>query len=109
MYFSLSNEPIAAGETKTVTLTLVKTMNENNTGRINNRAEIVEDYNDLGIKDVNSTPGNQEEGENDIGSADAILSVRTGGVVYVSVVIVLIVILSAIGIIIYRKNKKGKM
>ena len=105
----LSNEPIAAGETKTVTLTLVKTMNENNTGRINNRAEIVEDYNDLGIKDVNSTPGNQEEGENDIGSADAILSVRTGGVVYVSVVIVLIVILSAIGIIIYRKNKKGKM
>ena len=105
----LSNEPIAAGETKTVTLTLVKTMNENNTGRINNRAEIVEDYNDLGIKDVNSTPGNQEAGENDIGSADAILSVRTGGVVYVSVVIVLIVILSAIGIIIYRKNKKGKM
>ena len=105
----LSNEPIAAGETKTVTLTLVKTMNENNTGRINNRAEIVEDYNDLGIKDVNSTPGNQEAGENDIGSADVILSVRTGGVVYVSVVIVLIVILSAIGIIIYRKNKKGKM
>ena len=56
----LSNEPIVAGETKTVTLTLVKSMTEDNTGRINNRAEIAEDYNDLGLTDINSTPGNQE-------------------------------------------------
>ena len=105
----LSNEPIAPGETKTVTLTLVKTMTENNLGRINNRAEIAEDYNDLGLTDVNSIPGNQESGENDMGSADVILSIRTGGIVYVGIAIVAIIILSIIGIIIYRKNKKGKI
>ena len=106
---ALSNEPIAPGEAKTVTLTLVKTMTENNLGRINNRAEIAEDYNDLGLADVNSTPENQESGENDMGSADVILSLRTGGIVYVSIAIVAIIILSIIGIIIYRKNKKGKI
>lgn len=105
---SLSNEAIAPGESKTITLTLVKSMSENNLGRINNRAEIAEDYNDLGLKDVNSTPGNQEAGENDMGSADTILSIRTGGVVYISIAVVAIVILSTIGIVIYRKNRKGK-
>lgn len=105
----LSNEPIAPGETKTVTLTLVKSMTENNLGRINNRAEIAEDYNDLGLTDVNSIPGNQEQDENDLGSADVILSLRTGGVVYISIAIVAVVILSAVGIIIYKKNKKSKI
>ena len=105
---SLSNEEIKPGESRTITLTLVKSMSENNLGRINNRAEIAEDYNDLGLKDVNSTPGNQESGENDMGSADTILSIRTGGVVYVGIAVVAIIILATIGIVIYRKNKKGK-
>ena len=104
----LSNEPIAPGETKTVTLTLVKSMTEDNTGRINNRAEIAEDYNDLGLKDVNSTPGNQESGENDLGSADVILSIRTGGAIVISAIVVIIIALIGIGIVIYRKKaKKG--
>ena len=104
----LSNEPIAPGETKTVTLTLVKSMTEDNTGRINNRAEIAEDYNDLGLKDVNSTPGNQEAGENDLGSADVILSIRTGGAIVISAIVVIIIALIGIGIVIYRKKaKKG--
>ena len=106
---SLSNEAIAPGESRTITLTLVKSMTENNLGRINNRAEIAEDYNDLGLKDINSTPGNQEPGENDMGSADTILSIRTGGVVYVSIAVVAVIILSTVGIVIYRKNKKGKI
>ena len=106
---SLSNEPINPGESKVITLTLVKNMSDNNLGRINNRAEIAEDYNDLGLKDINSTPGNQVQGENDMGSADTILSIRTGGVVYVGVAIIGIAILSTIGIIIYRKNKKERI
>ena len=104
----LSNEPIAAGETKTVTLTLVKSMTENNTGRINNRAEIVEDYNDLGLTDINSTPGNQASGENDMGSADVILSLRTGGAIYISAVIVALVILIIIGFVIWKKKNPKK-
>ena len=104
----LSNEPIAAGETKTVTLTLVKSMTEDNTGRINNRAEIAEDYNDLGLTDINSTPGNQESGENDLGSADVILSIRTGGAVYVSIVVAVLVILIIIGFMIWKKKNHKK-
>ena len=104
----LSNEPIAAGETKTVTLTLVKSMTENNTGRVNNRAEIAEDYNDLGLSDINSTPGNQASDENDMGSADVILSIRTGGAVYVSIVVAVLVILIIIGFMIWKKKNHKK-
>ena len=104
----LSNEPIAPGESKTVTLTVVKNMNENNTGRINNRAEIAEDYNDLGIADVNSTPGNQDTSENDLGSADVILSIRTGAVTYISIVVAVIIILTIIGIMIWKKKNHNK-
>ena len=104
----LSNEPIAAGETKTVTLTLVKSMTEDNTGRINNRAEIAEDYNDLGLKDINSTPGNQEPKENDLGSADVILSIRTGGVVYISIAVAILIVLIIIGFVIWKKKNPKK-
>ena len=104
----LSNEPIEPGETKTVTLTLVKNMNENNTGRINNRAEIAEDYNDLGIVDVNSIPGNQETSENDLGSADVILSIRTGAVTYISIIVAIIIVLTIIGIVVWKKKNHNK-
>lgn len=104
----LSNEPIAAGETKTVTLTLVKSMTENNTGRMNNRAEIAEDYNDLGLSDINSTPGNQAPGENDMGSADVILSIRTGGALYIGVAIIILVILIITGFVIWKKKNHNK-
>ena len=104
----LSNEPIAAGETKTVTLTLVKTMTENSTGRMNNRAEIAEDYNDLGLTDINSTPGNQVSGENDMGSADVILSIRTGGALYISIAVAILVILIITGFVIWKKRNHIK-
>ena len=74
-----------------------------------NNAEIYEAYNDLGLEDSNSTPGNNVSGENDMGSADVIVSIRTGGVVYMTIgVIIAIVVLTGIvaGIIVKRKNAK---
>ena len=76
-----------------------------------NYAEIYEAYNDLGLADGNSTPGNRANGENDMGSADVIISIRTGGVVYMSIGIVLAVMVVAgitSGIIVKRKNAKDK-
>lgn len=65
---SLSNQNIAPGESKQVTLTLTKTLNENGTGTFTNRAEInVDDVS----KDDNSS------------SADLIISVSTGAIVYI--------------------------
>ena len=83
-------------------------MTENSTGRMNNRAEIAEDYNDLGLSDINSTPGNQESSENDMGSADVILSIRTGGAVYISIVIAILAILIITGVVIWRKRNHSK-
>ena len=90
---SLANEKITAGQSKSVKLTLTKAMTENNTGLINNTAEIAESYNELGIADSKSTPGNRVNGESDYGSADAILSLKTGGEVYIAITIIAIIAL----------------
>ncbi len=105
---ALSNEIINPGESKTVTLTLTKTMGEDNLVTRNN-AEIYEAYNNQGLDDINSTPGNNVSGENDIGYADVIISVKTGTALYISIgVIVAILVVAGVtaGIIVKRKNSK---
>lgn len=101
---SLANEKITAGQSKSVKLTLTKAMTENNTGLINNTAEIAESYNELGIADSKSTPGNRVNGESDYGSADAILSLKTGGEVYIAITIIAIIALGIPTFIIIRKK-----
>lgn len=103
---SLANDKIAAGDSKTITLTLTKAMTENNTGLTTNVAEIAEDYNELGISDSNSTPGNKAEGENDMSSADVIISIRTGGMLYLSIFIVMVAVSGAIAFIILKRKKQ---
>lgn len=107
-HVGLANEKIAAGESKEVTLTLTKSMTENNVGLINNTAEIAESYNELGIEDSNSTPGNRVKGENDYGSADVLLSLKTGGIIYISIIIVIAIALGTIVVIILRKRAKNQ-
>lgn len=85
---SLANEKIAPGETKVLTLTLTKQMNENNTGKINNTAELYETYNEQGLTDRDSILANNLQGEDDMGSADVIFSIKTGQVVATVAIIV---------------------
>lgn len=100
----LANQIINPGETKTVTLTLIKNMNQNNTGTIQNIAEIHSDSNDYSLDDIDSTPANNNMNEDDISIAEAIVSIRTGAVVmYVSLVFIIVAIL---GVGIYLINKK---
>ena len=87
-------------------------MTEENTGIVNNTAEIFEDYNIYGISDKNSVPANKAQGENDLGLADAIITVRTGEVfVHISVIITIILIGGVVVFIAYQKivlkRKKG--
>lgn len=105
---SLANEKIKPGETKTVTLTLTKAMTENNTGLVANTAEIAEDYNELGMADSNSTPGNRAKDENDFGLAEVVISIRTGAVLYTSIGIVITAILVTAAVIMI-KNKKEEI
>lgn len=75
---SLANTLIAPGESKEVTLILTKKMSENNLGLYHNEAEIYEAYNDLGVADIDSTPANKVASEDDLSSADVLISVKTG-------------------------------
>ena len=100
---SLANEKIEPGESKDVKLTVIKTMKENNTGLINNTAEIVNSYNELGLTDINSTEGNKQKGENDMGSADLIISIKTGQVVMTVALIISTVLILGIAMFIIRR------
>ena len=100
----LANTVINPGESKNVKLILTKTMTETNTGITNNLAEIYETYNELGQTDIDSTPANQAQGEDDIGSANIIVNVKTGAsVTYTCAVLVALVILVT-GIFLIRRT-----
>lgn len=95
---------IEPGKSQTVKLVLTKTLNSNSTGTIENTAEIGTATNLEEIKDIDSTPGNKLGGEDDIGSASLIISIRTGGpTLYIGIVLISLAVL---GIGIYLINKK---
>ena len=100
----LANKELKTGETAEIKLVLTKQMTEENTGIVNNLAEIYEDYNIYGIADKNSTPGNKVQNENDMGSADLIISIKTGEMfIYISIIITTILLGSIAVFITYNK------
>ena len=108
---SLANTKLEAGEEKELTLILTKTMTESNTGLVNNTAEISEAYNNLGIDDVDSTPGNKQKSEDDMGSCNCIISVKTGvAITYITLTLSIIAVMAVGTYIISRKvlNKEIK-
>ncbi len=102
---SLANTQINPGETQTINLVLTKTMNNDNLGNVINKAEIQNASNNLNINDIDSIPGNNVDGEDDMGQAEVIISLSTGKVV-LAIGTVIFVILLTIAIIICRKKKK---
>lgn len=84
---SLANIKLEPGQSKELTLTLTKKMTENNTGIINNNAELYEVYNEEGIKDYDSTPANKVNGEDDMSNADVVVGVKTGDAVIYTIII----------------------
>ena len=107
---SLANQKIAPGESKEIKLIVTKQMTESNTGLIPNTAEIVESYNELGLQDVDSTAGNKVKGEDDMGTAEVILSIKTGEVVTtITLIITTVAILLAGSYLIARKILHGRI
>ena len=93
---ALAEEEIRVGETKEIKLVLTRQMTENNTGLINNTAEIYEDYNIYGITD--------KDAKNNKNSADTIISVKTGEVfIYISVIITTILLGSVVIFMAYTR------
>ena len=80
-------------------------MTNQNTGLINNRAEIYKDYNKYGETDIDSRPNNQNQGEDDMSSADVIIGISTGGSIATYVIVLIInMILIAMAISLIIKN-----
>ena len=100
----LANQIINPGETKTLTLTLIKDLNSNNTGNIINQAELAEVSNSLSKNDIDSTPNNKVNGEDDMSTAEVLVSIRTGGVVAYTFLIITIIAILAIGIYFIKKK-----
>lgn len=107
---SLATTRIEAGETKEIKLILTKAMTEDTVGLINNRAEIAEEYNEYGKTDINSTPNNQKNGENDLGSADIFIGVSTGGrtVAYTVLIMINTALIAFAVYLVFIKNRKRR-
>lgn len=105
---SLANEKIEPGQSKEVKLTVIKEMQEDNTGLINNTAEIVSSYNEQGLIDINSTEGNKAKGENDMGSADLIISIKTGQIVMTISLIISTIVILGVAMFLIRKININK-
>lgn len=112
----LTDKIINPGESKTVTLTLIKSMKQNNTGTTINTAEINKASNDFLILDRDSTPGNKVTGEDDISTAQVIISIRTGKVITYMLIVFLITAIIGLNVYLIKKkvvvtegktNKKG--
>lgn len=104
---SLSNKVIKPGESRILTLTLTKQMTSQKTGRSVNIAEIASATNELSIKDKDSTPGNRMDNEDDISTAELLVSIQTGALV-ISTSVIFVLVLAVVAYVVYRKRKGGK-
>lgn len=105
----LANIEIQPGETKTFSLVLLKQLTDENLGTISNTAEIVDDYNIYGVSDLDSTPANKSQNEDDFARVDSYLSVKTGEVfIYISMIITTFILTGVVVIIVTLKIKSRK-
>lgn len=105
---ALENATLQPGESKEFKLYLSKTMTATNTGLVNNTTEIKEDYNIYGISDIDSIAGNRSQKEDDISSADTIITPGTGAQKIVLPIIFSVVIgAGVIGLVVYMIKKKS--
>lgn len=102
---SLANVKINPGETKEVTLILTAKITDETIGNIlNNNVEIYESYNEQGLQDIDSTPGNKASDEDDMSKADVVLSLVTGKVIMYTTLALGIAVLLGFGIYEIKKR-----
>ena len=99
----LSDRLLQPGESADVEILLTWINSEDNMGLKTNTAEISKDYNEKGVPDIDSTPDNKKEGEDDIDDAPVMLSVKTGQAkVYYTLGLIVLVTIAG-GIVLIKK------
>lgn len=92
---ALANTLLKPGESATVEIALRWKRSDNNLGMKVNTAEISKDENPYGTPDIDSTPDNNKDGEDDQDTAPVILSITTGSApTYIVLTITIMTILS---------------
>ena len=81
---------------------LTKQMTDANSTIINNIAEIKDSYNEQGIEDKDSAAGNKAQGEDDMGNADTIITVKTGGPAFYTLISIIILTILSAGIYVIK-------
>ena len=99
----LKDTLLQPGETATIEVTLTWINDENNLSQKVNVAEISEDDNPSDTPDIDSTPNNKKDGEDDIDDAPVVLTVVTGSApIYISLIAGTILIVGIGALIIKR-------
>lgn len=102
---SLSNEKLNPGESKELTLVITKKITSASIGSVvSNKAEIYEATNEAGLPDIDSEQGNMLESEDDLGTANIILSVVTGKIIGYTAIFIIAAGIIIAGIIIIKKK-----
>ena len=99
----LKNTLLQPGESATVEVLLTWINSEDNLGLQTNVAEISKDKNDSNTPDIDSTPDNKKDGEDDIDDAPTIITIITGAVASYLGITTIVVTMLAGGIILIRK------
>ena len=101
----LEHTTLQPGESAEVEILLTWINSANNMGVMTNIAEINKDHNDYGAPDIDSTPGNNVPGEDDIDDAPVMLTVKTGSeyILYASIALSAIAVIAVGGKVIKKK------
>ena len=105
----LKDKLLQPGESAEVTVVLTWINSETNMGVKINIAEISKDYNKYGTPDIDSTPDNNVEGEDDIDDAPVMLTIKTGAqeLEYAIIGLAVFVIL-ILGVSVVKDTRKSK-
>ena len=103
---SMLGSKLEPGKTRSVTLYLTKILSKDSMGTFTNGAEILKTSNLMNLKDIDSVEGNKNKTEDDYSEAQVVISVKTGIVIYAS--IILVIMLLIVGMIILVKLNKIK-
>ena len=101
----LENTLLQPGESTTISVILTWINDSNNLGLKTNIAEISEDADDNGnsITDIDSTPNNQVDGEDDQDNAPVILTIKTGETTIYTGVIIASIAIIGVGVFCIKK------
>ena len=106
---SLEDTKINPGESKELSLVVTMKITESTLDVLSNKAEIYECYNEQALLDMDSTPGNKVDDEDDLSKAEIVVSLVTGTIIkYITLALGIITILGLSIYMIKTQVLKGK-